>query len=141
MRPSELASLHAAAFTSPPPWSEAAFASLLVDPAVTLLATPDARGFLIGRQVADEAEILTLATHPEVRRRGLARALVVQFLEAARAGGATRVHLEVAEDNAAARALYAACGFAETGRRPAYYRDAAGRPGAALLLRRPLASG
>jgi [ribosomal protein S18]-alanine N-acetyltransferase len=141
MRPSELVSLHAAAFTNPPPWSEGAFASLLADPAVTLLATPDARAFLIGRRVADEAEILTLATHPEARRRGLARALVVQFLEAARAGGATRVHLEVAEDNAAARALYAACGFGETGRRPAYYRDAAGRPVAALLLSRPLASG
>jgi [ribosomal protein S18]-alanine N-acetyltransferase len=139
MQPAELALVHAATFTYPPPWSEAAFASALADPAVILLTAPDARAFLLGRQVADEAEILTLATHPDVRRRGHARALVLRFLDAARDRGVTAVHLEVAEDNAAARALYAACGFFEAGRRPGYYRDASGRPVAALLLSRPLA--
>jgi ribosomal-protein-alanine N-acetyltransferase len=51
-------------------------------------------------------------------------------MEAAAAAGAARMLLEVAEDNAAARALYAAAGFAPAGRRPRYYPD--GRD--ALLL-------
>jgi ribosomal-protein-alanine N-acetyltransferase len=38
--------------------------------------------------------------------------------------------LEVAAQNTAARALYAALGFTETGRRPAYYEDG----GDALIL-------
>jgi ribosomal-protein-alanine N-acetyltransferase len=46
--------------------------------------------------------------------------------------------LEVAEDNAAGQALYLALGFAEIGRRPAYY----GKPGLArkdaLLMSRNL---
>jgi ribosomal-protein-alanine N-acetyltransferase len=42
--------------------------------------------------------------------------------------------LEVAEANAAARALYAAAGFAEVGRRRRYYADG----GDALVLRRGL---
>ena len=33
-------------------------------------------GFLIARKAEDEAEILTLAVHPDCRRAGLARALV-----------------------------------------------------------------
>jgi [ribosomal protein S18]-alanine N-acetyltransferase len=138
MRPAELALLHAAAFTDPPPWSETAFAALLADPKVTLLAAPGGHAFLLARRVADEAEILTLATHPGARRQGVARALVARFLDAARQDGAAVVHLEVAEGNAAARSLYAACGFAETGRRPGYYRDATGRPVAAVLLSRCL---
>ena len=47
--------------------------------------------------------------------------------------------LEVAEDNRAARALYAAAGFASVGRRPAYYaRPGAADAVAALILRRDL---
>ena len=138
MDPTELARLHAAAFTRPPPWSATAFASLLAEPTVSLLTAPDGRAFLLGRVVADEAEILTLATHPAARRRGHARALVARFLDAARKSGAECVHLEVAEDNAPARALYAACGFCPTGRRPGYYPRADATPVAALILSCPL---
>jgi ribosomal-protein-alanine N-acetyltransferase len=45
--------------------------------------------------------------------------------------------LEVSERNAAARALYAAAGFAEVGRRRRYYADGAD----ALVLRRDLTGG
>ena len=138
MKPADLALLHAVAFESPPPWSEAAFASLLSDRGVHLLTTPDAHAFLLGRVVAGEAEILTLATHPAARRQGHARALVARFLTAAQRAGAERVFLEVAEDNAPARALYAGCGFSAAGRRPGYYRSAAGAPVAALILARGL---
>ena len=53
---------------------------------------------------------------------------------AAAARGAVRVFLEVADDNAAARALYARAGFVEAGRRPGYYAGADGERRDALLL-------
>ena len=134
MDPAKLALLHAAAFTAPPPWPASAFAGCLADPTAFLLVAPDEQAFLLGRVVADEAEILTLATHPTARRQGHARALLARFLAEARRRGAIRAHLEVAEDNTAARALYAGCGFGAAGRRPGYYRAPGGPAIAALIL-------
>jgi ribosomal-protein-alanine N-acetyltransferase len=52
----------------------------------------------------------------------------------AAAQGATRLFLEVADDNAAALALYARAGFSEAGRRPGYYaRPDGGRQDALIL--------
>lgn len=48
--------------------------------------------------------------------------------------GATRLFLEVAEDNAAARALYDRLGFEPAGRRPRYYSRPNGPAVDALLL-------
>jgi ribosomal protein S18 acetylase RimI-like enzyme len=60
------------------------------------------------------------------RRGGIGRALLAHCEAQARAAGATGLMLEVAEDNAAARAFYGGAGFAEAGRRRGYYRA---RPG------------
>lgn len=139
MTPEALAALHARAFTSPPPWSAAAFAAALADPACFTLTRPGA--LLVGRAAAGEAELLTLATDPGLRRQGLGRALLAAFEAEARARGATEAFLEVAEDNAAARALYAGAGWAQVGRRPGYYPRAGAAPAAALILRKPLATG
>ncbi|MRX49428.1 GNAT family N-acetyltransferase [Paracoccus sp. S-4012] len=125
MTPDDLAALHARCFTAPPPWSAAAFADILSLPGAFLILQPG--GFLVGRVVADEAELLTLAVAPEARRHGLGRALCEGFAAAGRANGAASAFLEVAEDNAPARALYAAAGWREAGRRRGYYgpgRDA-----------------
>lgn len=138
MTPADLAALHARCFSSPPPWSEAAFAAFLSDPLAFLLVEGDA-GFLLGRAVAGEAELLTLAVAPEARRRGLGRKLVVRFLYQARLRSAALAFLEVAEDNAAARALYAGQGFAESGRRPGYYARPDGSRLAAIVMQRALA--
>ena len=128
--PGALASLHASAF--PAPWDEAAFADLLGQAGVFAEAGDD--GFILIRAVADEAEILTLAVRPEARRRGLARRLVEAAAARAAGLGAERLFLEVADDNAAARALYARCGFVETGRRRGYYPGEDGRRTDALIL-------
>ena len=82
----------------------------------------------------DEAEVITLAVRPSARRRGLARALTTRAVARAASAGATRVFLEVAEDNAAARALYEALGFGEVGSRPRYYARRDGSRVDALLL-------
>ena len=84
--------------------------------------------------MADEAEILTLAVHPTARRRGIAARLTAQAAAAARSLGVVRLFLEVAEDNAPARALYAALGFQPAGRRRGYYARKDGPAADALIL-------
>ncbi len=133
-----MADLHAACFTMPPPWSRPAFASLLADPLVLAFAEPQA--LLVGRVVAGEAELLTLAVHPEARRHGIARRLLQQFHAEALARSATEAFLEVAATNRAAVALYAGAGYAEAGRRRGYYAMAGGAAIDALVLRKPLSS-
>lgn len=132
--PARLASIHAEAFDRPgeTPWSEAAFADLLAQTGVFAVEASD--GFIMMRTVADEAEILTLAVRPAARRGGQGARLVGEGVLAAAARGAARVFLEVAEDNVAARALYARAGFVEAGRRPGYYAAADGGRRDALLL-------
>lgn len=137
MTPADLARLHALCFTSPPPWRAASFASLLLSPHVFLLCAPAANAFALGRVIGPEAELLTLATDPAARRQGLARALMAEFERSAHGRGAETLFLDVAEDNAAALALYARCGFVPQGRRPGYYRRDDGPPVAALLLCKP----
>lgn len=138
MTPAALSALHARCFTSPRPWGEGEFADILADPLAFLLVEGDA-GFLLGRAVAGEAELLTIAVAPEARQRGLGRKLVSRFLYQARLRGAETAFLEVAEDNLAARTLYARCGFVEAGRRRGYYRAPTGQAVDALVLRRVLA--
>jgi ribosomal-protein-alanine N-acetyltransferase len=129
-----LAALHAAAFAPAERWGADAIGLMLDLPGVFGLHIPGA-GFVLARVAADEAEILTLAVVPAARRRGHAGALLACAMAAAVLRGAAAMFLEVSEQNAAARALYAAAGFAEAGRRRRYYPDGAD----ALVLRRDLA--
>lgn len=115
--PAGLAALHATAFAAP--WSAREFADLLAQAGVFAVVEPE--GFILIRQVLDEAEILTLAVRPQARRAGLGGRLVGQGAVAAARRGAGRLFLEVAEDNAAARALYDRAGFRLIGRRKGYY--------------------
>lgn len=139
MTPEALALLHARCFRSPPPWSAADFAGFLADPLAFLLVEGDA-GFLLGRAVAGEAELLTLAVAPEARRLGLGRKLVARFVYQAQVRGAVRAFLEVKADNAPALALYESAGFARAGLRRDYYRDPDGTRSDALVLARELAT-
>ena len=137
MTPAALAALHARAFTTPRPWAEGEFVVFLSDPLAFLLVEGDA-GFVLGRAVAGEAELLTIAVTPEARRLGLGRKLVGRFVYQARLRGADSAFLEVAEDNTAARRLYLASGFAEAGRRRGYYQTPDGQALDALVLVRSL---
>lgn len=134
MTPARMAEIHAASFTTPRPWTEAEFTQLLADPAI--LFAEAAEGFAIGRVVIDEAEVLTIAVDPEARGRGIGARLLGDLLIRLEGAGATTVHLEVAADNSAARALYATAGFAESGRRKGYYQSREGTRIDALVMRR-----
>ena len=137
MTPEALAALHARAFITPAPWEAASFAGILADPLAFLLVEGDA-GFLLGRAVAGEAELLTIAVAPEARRRGLGRKLMARFLYQAQVRGADRAFLEVAADNVPAVALYESAGFARAGQRRGYYLTPEGRRIDALVLTRDL---
>lgn len=128
-----LAALHAAAFPSGEAWGADAIAMMLAMPGAFGLWR-EAEGFVLARAAAGEAEILTLAVVPAARRKGLGAALLAGAMAAGRARGAEAMFLEVAEGNAAARALYLSFGFAEVGRRRRYYPDGSD----ALVLQRAL---
>jgi len=134
MTADELAALHAKCFTTPRPWSASEFASFQSNAFV--LTKP--QGFLLGRVVADEAEILTLAVDPAARRQGIARDLLKEFEARSIAQGATVAFLEVAADNEPAIALYISTGFEQAGHRRGYYRRPDGSGLDALVLRRSL---
>jgi len=95
-------------------------------------------GFVLGREIAGEAELLTLAVDPALQRQGNGRALLAGFEAEATKRGATDAFLEVADNNTAACALYRAAGYTESGRRPAYYRPPTGPKTAAIIMRKRL---
>jgi ribosomal-protein-alanine N-acetyltransferase len=134
-----LAALHAQSF--PSPWSSDEISALLTGPgAFGLVACERSRavGFLLARAIEGEAEILTLAVDPTLRRRGLGSALVETAAGLAVAAGSSALFLEVATDNAPGLGLYIAAGFARAGFRPAYYTREDGAAVDALVLRRDL---
>ena len=68
-----------------------------------------------------DADLLTIATVPRARRRGLAAAMLRELIGLARAAGCRAVLLEVRVSNDAARALYTRHGFTAAGQRRRYY--------------------
>lgn len=108
------------------PWSRRSFEELLdLDHVRGFVVEDDAEGLLgyaVCSRVADEGEILNLASVPAARRQGIGRRLLEAVLDWMRATGAARVFLEVRRSNDAAIGLYAAAGFATLGVRRNYYR-------------------
>jgi ribosomal-protein-alanine N-acetyltransferase len=116
MTPAQLSQLHADAFQQVRPWSTAEFTDLLSHPSTYLFAHTQA--FALVRVIADEAELLTIAVHPNTQGQGIGRALMCDWMQGI---AASEAFLEVAQDNIVAISLYKSCGFAEVGRRKGYY--------------------
>jgi ribosomal-protein-alanine acetyltransferase len=119
-------------------WSRASLADLVAHPhALFIVAEVEGRvaGYIVAWYVVDEAEIANVAVASEHRRRGIGERLLAHVLEEGRRRATAHVYLEVRESNAGARALYAAHGFDEIGRRARYYA----RPTEdAIVMRRTL---
>jgi ribosomal-protein-alanine N-acetyltransferase len=73
--------------------------------------------------VHDEVHVLNVATAPEHRRRGVARAVMDEVLARGKARRCTLATLEVRRSNEAALQLYKSLGFRPVGIRPNYYVD------------------
>ncbi len=132
------ARVHAAAFDTP--WSAEALGEILAAHGSFGLGVgaPELCGFILCRDLAGEAEILTLAVDPAFRRRGLAQALVRDAIDRAATMGTLALFLEVATDNPAAIGLYEGAGFRQVGLRRGYYARALGPNIDALVMRRDL---
>jgi ribosomal-protein-alanine N-acetyltransferase len=73
--------------------------------------------------MVDEAHITTFGVHPEHRRQGIGRRLLLGLAELAIELGSARMTLEVRLSNLPAQGLYRSFGFRVSGRRVAYYSD------------------
>ena len=73
--------------------------------------------------MVDEAHITTFGVHPEWRRRGVGRQLLIALVELSEQMRASRMTLEVRAGNEAAQELYRRFGFIVAGRRARYYTD------------------
>jgi ribosomal-protein-alanine N-acetyltransferase len=120
------------------PWSTESLAKILALPRSFGLIAHGAGqplGFLLAQCAAGESEIINLVVAPAARRQGVGGALVAGAMARARGMGAQTMFLEVADDNAAARALYGRQGFVQVGIRPDYYRKNLVNYVDALILR------
>ena len=79
--------------------------------------------FAVGRVIADEAELMKIATLEKYRRQGIARLMLTELLDKMRDKGALTCYLEAASKNAAAISLYKSMGFEEISVRKLYYGD------------------
>jgi ribosomal-protein-alanine N-acetyltransferase len=85
------------------------------------------------QMAAGEAELLTMAVIPPLRKRGFGRQLLVELISRASAYGADAIWLEVRASNAAATSLYRSAGFVDVGWRKGYYQTSAGREDAMMM--------
>ncbi|HEV3421072.1 MAG TPA: ribosomal protein S18-alanine N-acetyltransferase [Candidatus Acidoferrum sp.] len=105
-------------------WPPGSYAKVSESPGGLVLvcdASGQPVGFVAARQAADEAEILNIAVHGDLRGKGIASALLLAALDEFRRSAIARVFLELRESNLPALALYNRHGFTPSGRRKAYY--------------------
>ncbi|HEV3059497.1 MAG TPA: ribosomal protein S18-alanine N-acetyltransferase [Vicinamibacterales bacterium] len=115
-----------ASFTNP--WTREMYLSELENRGVSYCyIAADARGRVVGFcsfwRVLDELHINNLAVLPDVRREGVASALLARVLREGASLGARRATLEVRQSNEGARLLYERFGFSIAGVRRDYYSN------------------
>lgn len=104
------------------PWSyESLKAQLDLDTSCFLVAVFDGRvaGYMGVQIFSGEGYVTNVATLPEFRRMGIARALINEQLK----NEMDFLTLEVRQSNTPAINLYESLGFVEVGRRPKFYRE------------------
>lgn len=111
----------------PIPWSEEAFRIEVERNKFAKYLVAKHGGEVIGYGgmwlILDEAHITNIATHPDYRRRGIGKALLLSLMEIAANFGAMRMTLEVRVSNTGAQALYEQLDFEKGGIRRGYYAD------------------
>jgi [ribosomal protein S18]-alanine N-acetyltransferase len=115
-----------ASFTNP--WTREMYLAELKNEGVSFfyLARDKGRqivGFCSFWRVLDELHINNLAVVPELRRQGVATALLSRVMAEAARFGIRRTMLEVRRSNTAARQLYERFGFVVAGTRSNYYTN------------------
>jgi len=123
-------------------WGDGEFESLISQQSVFgFLACPEGRardaaaGFVLSREAAGEAEILSIGISPKQRRSGLGWRLMLSAITEAKRRGAEEMFLEVDETNTAAVAMYRKLDFVKVGERNAYYAKEGAARTTALVMR------
>lgn len=121
----------AAGLREAPQWTASVYVSMLDSAAqprrIVLAAVGAGDSTVVGYAVASlmppEAELESIAVAQAFQRQGIARQLVVEMEAQLRREEVETLLLEVRLSNEAARRVYEALGFVESGRRPRYYVD------------------
>ena len=90
------------------PWSAQALAGAMADPDccfLTALEDGAAVGYCIVHSLYEQADLYSVAVHPDHRRRGIAGALLDRGFAWAKQAGAERVFLEVRAGNLSMESL------------------------------------
>ena len=120
----QVAALEKVCFSDP--WSEKSVASELENPLSRWLVALDGEmvaGYVGSQTVLDETDMMNVAVHPDFRRQGVARALILALTEELKNRGSRCLTLEVRASNDPARALYESLGFVLVGIRRNYYHN------------------
>ena len=119
----EIAELEKACFSAP--WSERAITETMQGESVFLVAEEDGKtvGYIGSYYCSPEGYITNVAVAPEMRRRGIGRALIEELIRRGRELSLSFWTLEVRESNEGAIALYSALGFEKVGERKNYYSN------------------
>jgi ribosomal-protein-alanine N-acetyltransferase len=122
------------------PWSRSMFAGELSKASSVCLGAFDEEtgeliGYLIVSRYVDAWHVMNIAVDPNVRRAGVATALLVRLFELTSGDGRRGYTLEVRVSNTGAINLYERLGFQSRGIRRGYYTD--NREDALIMWRDP----
>ena len=110
----------------PVPWSVQAFKGELnnsISNFWAIISDQNLLAYICFWMFDKEIHILNFAVHPQKRKMGLGKTLLLNLIETGTARGIETVWLEVRPSNIPALAIYKKMGFIEAGRRKGYYSD------------------
>ncbi|MDR0581116.1 MAG: ribosomal protein S18-alanine N-acetyltransferase [Holosporaceae bacterium] len=97
-------------------------------------------GFILGKIVCHEIEIITFCVLPELQNRRIGKTLLMKIDDYAVHHFVNNIFLEVSEDNVVARKIYEDFGYKEISRRAGYYQSQ-NRLKTAIVLKKRLLCG
>lgn len=118
-------------------WAAEDFNRTMAIPGTHLLLAEiheDMVGYILYRLLGEEGEIVTCGVSLPARHKGIASNLCAKMQDDMREHGVKKLWLEVAIDNAAAKALYIKQGFKPVSTRKAYYAREESKPVDAWIM-------
>lgn len=108
------------------PWSRQSYEELVPLDTISFWVAKDGDvvvGYALFQHIGGEMELHTLAVSTFMRRKGIAKRLMLHMMSEAKKMEVRRIFLQVRPSNAAARKMYDGLGFKVIGMRKRYYRD------------------
>jgi [ribosomal protein S18]-alanine N-acetyltransferase len=106
------------------PWNEMAFLNEIYNPSsINKVAGygNEIVGYICANSIIDEGHILNIAVHIDMRRKGIAVALLEKIIDELRSKGCKSLYLEVRASNISAIRFYENRDFVSVGIRKNYY--------------------